>query len=195
MARRKPLPIPLLSSDTQKLFDVLNGEGDMPAVLIATSYLDECLAALLHQFMVSGSTTESLLSPVTGALGSFSARADLAYSLGLINTFAFKDLKTIGNIRNAFAHSHLSVSFSSPQVQDLTAALGYLAVLDEEMNMNNASVGDSVPMSKTAASPRDRFVMTVVMLSSQLLLLGLGLERRVRSDAFVQSYSKKLAST
>jgi len=26
-------------------------------------------------------------------------------------------------------------------------------------------------------------------------LLGLGLERRVRSDAFVQRYSKKLAST
>ncbi len=69
--------------------------------------------------------------------------------------------------------------------------LDYLAILDEEMHMNNTSVGARATASEFVSSSRDRFVVTVVMLASQLLLVGLGLKRRTRSDAFVQSYLQK----
>jgi DNA-binding MltR family transcriptional regulator len=193
VAKRKPLPLPELSADIRKLFEVLNEEADLAAVLIAGSYLDECLASMLHRFLVPSRTAESLLSPTTGALGSFSVRVDLSYALGLINRFAFKDLKTLGEIRNVFAHSHLTLDFSSPAIQKLTSSLTYLAALDKEMNLNNASVGGPANLAGIATSPRDRFTMTVVTLASHLLLLGLGIEPRQRSNAFVQAYSKNLS--
>jgi DNA-binding MltR family transcriptional regulator len=191
MAKRKPFPVQSLSLDLGKLYEVLNKERtDLPVVLITASYLDECLASLLQSFMISGDTANSLLA-VSGAIGSFAVRADLAYSLGLINKFAFDDIKKIGQIRNAFAHSHLEVNFSVPNVQNLTNELSYLAVLDKEMSMNNTSVGDPPPtFSEFATSPRDRFVHTAVMLAQHLLLWGLGVKRRDRCNDFVQSQSE-----
>lgn len=154
VAKRKPLPLPELSADIRKLFEVLNEEADLAAALIAGSYLDECLGSMLHRFLVRSKTAESLLSSTTGALGSFSVRIDLVYALGLINRFAFKDLKTLCEIRNAFAHSHLTLDFSSPVIQKLTSELDYLAVLDEEMNLNNASVGGQMALTSTISCMR-----------------------------------------
>jgi DNA-binding MltR family transcriptional regulator len=188
MTRRKPFPAETLSEDSQRLLDVLNNEADLPAVLVASSYLDECLASLLHRFFVESKTADSLLSPVSGPIGTYAARADLAYVLGLVNEYAFRDLKTIGTIRNAFAHSHLAVTFADQAVTDLALQLDYLSVLDTEMNINDGR--GAVFLSRVASAPRERFVFTVVMLANQLLLLALGAKRQQRSDAFVQSVAK-----
>lgn len=186
--KRRPFPAESLSADSQRLLDVLNNEADLPAVLVASSYLDECLASLLHRFLVESKTADSLLSPVSGPIGTFAARADLAYVLGLINEYAFRDIKTIGTIRNAFAHSHLAVTFADQAVTQLALQLDYLSVLDKEMNMNDGR--GSAFLSRIASLPRERFVFTVAMLADQLLLLALGTKRQQRSDSFVQSVVK-----
>lgn len=197
MAKRKPIPVQSLSSDLEKLYEVLNNErNDLPVVLIVASYLDECLASLLHNFMISGDTASSLLDPVAGAIGSFARRADLAYSLGLINKFAFDDLKKIGQIRNAFAHSHLEANFTVSTIRTLTEELIYRGVLDKEISMNNLSVGDPPPtLSEFDTSPRNRFINTAVTLANHLLMWGLGVKRRNRCNDFVQNQSELPKST
>jgi len=73
-----------LSQESQALYDVLNDESDLACVLIATSYLDQTLASLLERYFVEGNTSQRLLDPRGGVLGTFASRADLSYCLGLI---------------------------------------------------------------------------------------------------------------
>ena len=83
MGKKIKVPVEQLSEETKALFDVLNEERDLAVILIATSFLDACLKSLLEQCLLESGVTEKLLSH-SGALGAFSARADLCYALGLI---------------------------------------------------------------------------------------------------------------
>src|SRR5687768_16031576 len=106
MPRRPILPPEHLSEDTQQFFDVLNGSSDLVVVLVAASYIDASLAALLHKFLVESSVSSKLLDPRGGALGTFAAKLDAAYALGLIDKPLYKDLCKIAEIRNEVAHHH-----------------------------------------------------------------------------------------
>jgi hypothetical protein len=49
VVKRKILPVEHLSKDSQKFFDVLNSEKDLPLILVAASYIDACLASILKR--------------------------------------------------------------------------------------------------------------------------------------------------
>jgi DNA-binding MltR family transcriptional regulator len=51
-----------------------------------------------------------------GALGTFSAKIDLARGMGLIDDTTRSELRAIKNIRNLFAHSEAPLCFTSPKV-------------------------------------------------------------------------------
>src|SRR5262249_51825332 len=104
-----------LSGDNAKFYDAVNAESDMACILLCSSYLDQCLATLLHKFFIEGSTSDSLLK-YNGALGSFATRCNLAYCLGLIGKWSFQNLTNILEIRNVLAHSHLEIDFTTPDV-------------------------------------------------------------------------------
>jgi DNA-binding MltR family transcriptional regulator len=105
-----------LSEDVQKVFDVLNDESDLACVLIGSSYLGELLASILEVRFIKGNTAKRLLDP-NGAIGTFQARADLAYCLGLIDKSAYQDLSLIAEIRNTFAHKHVALDFGKSAIQ------------------------------------------------------------------------------
>jgi hypothetical protein len=105
-----------------KLTQSLNEEPDMICVLVVGAYLDRYLAAMLGRHLRSGSTAENLLSH-KGVLGSFQARVDVCYCLGLIEKYEKQNLDTIGQIRNTFGHSHTSLGFDDPAVAELCGKL------------------------------------------------------------------------
>jgi DNA-binding MltR family transcriptional regulator len=173
MAKRSILPPESLSEDSQKFLKFLNESSDLSAVLVATSYLDASLAGMLHRFFIVSQTSDRLLD-TRGSLGTFVARADAAYALGLISKVMYQCLIAIAEIRNEFAHHHLELSFASPKVQELCGKLNYI----------DACFKDANPLEQFMKTVRDRFVLSVVLVSQQLLVLGIGTERRNETKAF-----------
>jgi len=56
-------------------------------------------------------------------LASFSARTNMAFAMNIIGEKTRADLKCIRDIRNAFAHARISLSFETPEVADACRTL------------------------------------------------------------------------
>lgn len=98
--------------------DTHNAESPRGAVLVACSFIDEQLRAIISAFLVDESEKDVLLSGFNAPLGTFSARIKAAHCLGLISDHERNDCDTLRKIRNEFAHSH-KVSFDDQKVRDL----------------------------------------------------------------------------
>ena len=176
MAAKIPT-IETLSKESQALYDAVNDESDLPCVLISTSFLDQCVASLLERFFINSSTAKSLLDPRGGALGTFSSRADLCYCLGL-----FQNLRIVGEIRNQFAHSYLSLSFDDPKVTELCGSLTLRKIAGGKRVDGDGNVRDLEDPWAEFAHPRSRFTICVIMMAERLILTGLSTNRRPKKE-------------
>jgi DNA-binding MltR family transcriptional regulator len=169
--KRELLPPEALSGDSVEFFDTLNKEGDLAVVLVAASYLDACVGTLLGRFFIESGVSNKLLD-INGALGSFGARADASYALDLISTVLYQDLLTVVEMRNRFAHHHLALDFEDVTVRQLCGKLKWVE------SLRNGATKDPLGLEKFMVTTRDRFVLTVVMLSQSLLLDALSVKRQ-----------------
>jgi DNA-binding MltR family transcriptional regulator len=168
MPKRVLPPIDRLSEETQELFDILNKEQDLAVILVASSFLDACLGSILRRKLKRGAVSDNLLD-VRGALGTYSSRADMCYTLGIIPKSLYQDLITIAEIRNEIAHHHLALSFASESIKSKCAKLSFVA------SLKKGTTDESLGMKRWMIGPRNQFVMTTAMLSQRLLLIGLGI--------------------
>ncbi len=172
MNKKIPL-IETLSKESKALYDAVNGEDDLPCVLISTSFLDQCLASLLERSFIKGSTARRLLDPRGGPLGNISARADICYCFDLIPKELYQNLRTVTEIRNRFAHSYLSLSFGDSEITRLCKTLTFPKATAKRVEV---VTGESYNIEDPFArfnTPRDRFAISVVLMANRLLLIGL----------------------
>ncbi|WP_433752291.1 hypothetical protein [Paenibacillus amylolyticus] len=94
----------------------LSKESDRGCVLLAASYLDNCLKDLLEANCIDDKDGFNDLCNGTSPLASFSGKIELCYLLGLISPDAKRYLHLIRKIRNDFAHSMEIISFSTERV-------------------------------------------------------------------------------
>lgn len=170
MLQRKVPPIEQLSGESQELFNVLNNETDLAVILVAASFLDICLASILNRKLIDSTVSKKLLGTGSGALGNYSSRADICYALGLIHKPLYKDLVKIAEIRNEIAHYHLVLSFKAESIQKLCSEFSYVA------SLKNGNTDEPLGIFERMVGPRNQFVLTAVMISQRLLLIGLGLK-------------------
>jgi hypothetical protein len=102
--------------------DQLEQESDRGAALVGLAFLDELLKRLFEAKMRTGKMSKNLLK-YPGALSTASARSDVAYSLGWIGAKTHRDLVTLRQIRNRFAHAHEAVKFTDVGIKALCAKL------------------------------------------------------------------------
>lgn len=171
MAKKLIPQIEQLSAESKELFEVLNKSDDLAVILVATSFLDLSLASILKRQLVDNSATDRLLDSRTGALGSFIVRADLCYALGLVAKSIYRDLLKMAEIRNMIAHHHLALSFQAEDIATRCKELDYIA------SLRNGHSEEPLYLAEYIRTPRDRFVLTAVMISQRLLLIGLGIKR------------------
>lgn len=171
MAKRPLVQTELLSADTQEFFDVLNHESDMSIVIVSVSYVDACLGALLQSFLLHSSVTEKLLDPRSGVLGSFSAKSDVAYSMGLIPKSIYQDLQQLGEIRNQFAHHHLSLTFSDSAIDAFCNKLNHIGT------MKNGDFDELVFPPERMPATQERFKITVILIKNFLLQASKNVKR------------------
>ena len=140
--------------DVDSVLVELNGESPRAAAIVGAAWLDDLLLQLLTGFMLPGKETNRLLGTNGhGAVASNSARARLAYCLGLISRSEMQDLLTIGKIRNLFAHRIHRSSFDNKKVKELCHKL---------------EIGPRVVSDRSNASARDLFSATTATLAYSL---------------------------
>ena len=94
----------------------LNRETDRGCALMAAAYLSNQLERLLRKTLVDNRKIIDELFGILGPLGSFSAKIEVAYSMGLLPKVARQDLHVLRKIRNEFAHEAGSLTFLDRRV-------------------------------------------------------------------------------
>jgi DNA-binding MltR family transcriptional regulator len=93
-------------------------ETDRSCAILICSHLDQLLETLLKARLVSIRSKTDDIFEGYGPLGSFSARIEIAYRLGLISNCMRADLHMVRKIRNHMAHGTGFVSFEMSPVKD-----------------------------------------------------------------------------
>ena len=168
MPKRLPLPPETLSSESERLYTLLNEADDFPAIVVAVSYVDACVASLLARKFAKGSTADSLLDSSSGAIGSFAVRAKMAYVLALIDKAMYQDLMVLAEMRNETAHHHFELSFESEVIIKHAENLKYIA------GLKNGNTTESLFDESFLRPPRTLFMLTAIMIVNRLLLTALG---------------------
>lgn len=115
-ARIKPSLSKLKYADinTSEFYAELNSDNDRACILVGAAALDHAMQrALSHKFTYANKEElDRLFFSPNGPLASFSNRILVSFALGLISPAERKDLDTVRHIRNALAHSPLTIKFS-----------------------------------------------------------------------------------
>jgi DNA-binding MltR family transcriptional regulator len=97
-------------------------ESDRAAGILVGVGLDGRMEDLLRAHLVAWPKLGERLLGENRPLGSFSARIDVAYALGLLPDTEWRNLHALRKIRNFCAHRP-SVSFTDPPIRQLAAGL------------------------------------------------------------------------
>jgi DNA-binding MltR family transcriptional regulator len=118
---------------------------------------------------IKGEPVEKLMFQSSGPIGAFASKIRLAYLIGLIGEQFFRELETMKNIRNEFAH-HLEIgSFDVLSVKDKCANLKLIEKIAVDPDLRKP-LNDSFPrvpltismhnVVERLAKPRERYLMT-----------------------------------
>ena len=127
-----------------------SNESDRAAVIVGAAKLDNLLYQLLQQFLLPVPSGNDELLDSEAALGTFSARINAAFRLGLIDSEYARALHLIRKIRNSFAHetssNSLAVGSHRDRIRELVAPLTKFAQYDNLIE--NGHFGNSEGSSR-----------------------------------------------
>jgi hypothetical protein len=136
--------------------------------IMGAEFAEDALALKSKTIELSSQVANEIF--LNGPLSSFSSKILLGFALGLYGPVVKKDLNVIRNIRNAFAHAMMPITFDSPEVADELNGLAFL----EWRHKNPPILGH--PASKEFSFPdlnRDKYENTVRLLAHSLYFFGL----------------------
>ena len=143
--------------DLAHFFAELQRETDRGLPLVAGALIDEKLRDALESFLCPVKSTERLLNEPNSPLGTFSARIDACFALGLIDDFEYQEISLVRKVRNMFAHSKHGFSFHDEKVAGLCASF-----------KSDLPRGSDYPVTE----PRFRFINATVCLVLRLYYRG-----------------------
>jgi len=169
---RYSVPLEQLSQETRRLFEVLNNESGLACVVIGSAFLETALGTLLARRFIKSSVGDKLLA-LSGVLGTFAPRADLAYCLGLISKDHYQDLCVVAEIRNQFAHSHLQLTFKDVNIRQRCNRLNEWRVIFHE---DAGELPTDLNETQIARRARNQFNMSVAFLANWVLIDALSIK-------------------
>lgn len=105
-----------------ELFNARDTVDERAIAIVGAAFLDSTLEHILVTFMADDEKETNRLLGVDCPIGSFSSRVTATYCLGLICKTIRDDLRTVGKIRNRFAHQ-LEADFDSEPISGWCRAL------------------------------------------------------------------------
>jgi len=94
-------------------------DSDRAAAIVAGSFVEDHLTELLKWNFIQDTKLLDELFRVSGPVGNFGTKIDLGYLHRLYSKVAWKELDTIKEIRNAFAHKMEIKDFSNDRMHGL----------------------------------------------------------------------------
>jgi hypothetical protein len=115
----------------------LGKESDRAAVILAGAMFDEALLELIRRRLAQSPNDEdSLLDGAIAPIGTFSARIDLGYRLGLYHKQFWRGLHLVRRIRNKFAHHIEGCTFEErdvvSRIRELCLAVDMKGLIDHK---------------------------------------------------------------
>jgi len=159
-----------LSKEIEDFYEILNRGTDLACVLVGTNFLDVSLHDMLSLSLKKGKTTSQILNHNKGFLGSFRSRSDLCYCMGLIDEKVYQDLMKISEIRNKIAHSHILKVFQNKDILEKCDELHHWKILNSDHTRKLFESNSNLAI-------RNKFKLSVVIISQKLLLKIRGIER------------------
>jgi hypothetical protein len=141
------------AEDLAKFVEELKRETDRGLPLVGAALIDDRLRETLRSFLCEGPTSAKLLDLPNAPLGSFSARAQACYCLGLIDSSEYAEIELIRKVRNEFAHAKHGTSFQTERLKGLCSSL-----------KSDLPEGENYP----TGDPKFRFINAVVCLVLRL---------------------------
>ena len=137
-------------------------ESDRAAVILIGAKLDQVLLQILKSFLTPLPGTQDNLLDTEQAIGTFSARINLVFRLGLIDAPFARALHLFRKIRNDFAHETHGASLEhSPHVDRIHELVAPLTHLDDYW------------MCMKAVFPKDTGARSNFFTGSMVLIAGL----------------------
>ncbi len=100
----------------------LQHESDRGAVLIVASVIEDALEKLISmkliKFEAKGKNKDKLFNDGNAPIGTFSAKIELSFRLGLITDKQKNMFNIFRRIRNDFAHSFANISLETSSIND-----------------------------------------------------------------------------
>ncbi len=117
--------VELLSIPMKVHIDHLKTENDRVCIILAASMIEESLFHAITGTMKGELSTQERqrIFQFEGPIGSFSSRIRIAQALGIIDKQTRLMIETIKEMRNAAAHSHLPITFTTQAIREATASL------------------------------------------------------------------------
>jgi hypothetical protein len=153
----------------------LSGQSDRAAVLVTTVILDLILTDALKIHLHKMDDVADKLFGISGAIGDLSPKIDLALLVGLIDVETHRDLVTIKDIRNRFAHRISVWDFKSDSIASLSINLKICvkrtcSAPGPPADWPEGCWFNLLNRDAILANPRERFILSI-----QVLCYGLGL--------------------
>jgi hypothetical protein len=161
---KKVFTLEELTDASYGLLSMIN-ESDNACVINGAAFLDAVLAGIIDRRLRDSDAKRRLMSP-DGALGTYGARVDLAYCLKLIEKSRYDDLKTIGRIRNRFAHSFYSLDFNEHEIRQLCDNLKEWRVT---LELDSEKTPDNLTPKEIYERTKAEFIFTVQYLTMGIL--------------------------
>jgi hypothetical protein len=105
-------------AEFKRFAEDFKAESDRAAVILGAAKLDTMLLQILQAKLVPCSSGKDDLLEGDNPLGTFSARINMAFRLGLISAEFSRALHLIRKIRNSYAHEFSGVSLSAGSHRD-----------------------------------------------------------------------------
>ena len=166
MKTRKRLTLRLSDSGLrygQKVLKEMQKESDRATAILLGAELDDILHQILSKRLLPPKSKSGRLLEQDSPIGSFSARIELTYRLGLIHPMVHGELQLIRKIRNEFAHKKVGVSFKTQPVSQLTAELFFPKAINQLFLKKHKEVFNP--------DSRSRFVCSGALLLWRLTIL------------------------
>jgi hypothetical protein len=149
----------------------LKGQSDRGLAIMGGAYVEDALKDYLEAHWRKGDDAAKAFKNLTQpsrALGSFSAKIDIAYLTHLIDTTLWKDLTNLKNIRNDFAHK---MTLNDREHEPLTFTTGSISARCNNFILTANSIHDDIDGVKTSILPdssRNKYLLTVLQIYTML---------------------------
>lgn len=166
------------SGDGMDVASELARAEDRTCAIVGAAVVEGCLLEALKRTLVpQPEKAINELFGVCGIFGAFGAKIELARLSGLAGADACHDLVKISKIRNTFAHRHDVRSFGHAEVVGKIETLRLPMVrCAEEAGFNKKKSPNAWVLvrnlKQALADPRDRFLLTIQVLSRGLMIAG-----------------------